>query len=115
MHHSVSNELTVKGRELPIVSRSQCQQIAVRYLRGIQEPRHVNSFVIHEGNAVRPKLVSCMSQKCCQQFRDCCGCAWGVGISCMSGDPQYAIRLRDMSPDLACQIFANHWCALDMH
>jgi len=33
MNDGIGNQLPVKGRQYPTVSGSQCQQIAIRYLR----------------------------------------------------------------------------------
>ncbi len=87
-------EMAIEGCQFAIVSAGQGKEIAIGYLRGVEQVSHVDVLLIEQRDVVRPEL---MSRKCTQlpdQFS--CG-RWRtrrVRIACVSDDSQNTILCK---------------------
>ena len=99
VHNGISDQALVEGSKLSTMCAGERQQIAVRHLRGIQNPAAVHPPSIKERNVIGPKIVSGQSAQHCQQFCNRGGCARGVRIAGVRYDSQDTVfRERAGSP-----------------
>jgi anti-sigma B factor antagonist len=99
VHNRISNQALVEGGKLSTMCPGERQQIAVRHLRGIQNPAAVYPPWIKERNVIGPKIVAGQSAQRCQEFCNRGRCARGIRIAGVPDDSQDTVfRERAGSP-----------------
>ena len=58
IHHSVSNQTSIKTGQLAVVRSSERQEVAIRDVCGIQKTRFVRMLPLKQRHIVRPKCMA---------------------------------------------------------
>lgn len=79
----IRNQALIESGQLSTVCAGKRQEVAVRYLRGIQKATADYPFRVEESDVVGPVVVAGQCTEGCQYLRNRCWCARRVRITRM--------------------------------